>query len=185
MYQLTGLLEKHPAMRMVVVTEVERLLYRQNINPKAQYYGICFLSTIVLDRTNSDELAARLITIYFSFFKVSVTKGEVDTKLMKALLTGVNRAFPYASLAPGTLEEQLGTMHKLVHMVSFNTAIQALTLLHQVMEGREAVTDRCLLNKPYSSKKLSSLYFPGFTQRFTERSLIQLFPPPQNRFRRT
>merc|ERR1719391_987805 len=142
MYQLTGLLEKHPAMRMVVVTEVERLLYRQNINPKAQYYGICFLSTIILDRTNSDELAARLITIYFSFFKVSVTKGEVDTKLMKALLTGVNRAFPYASLAPGTLEEQLGTMHKLVHMVSFNTAIQALTLLHQVMEGREAVTDR-------------------------------------------
>ena len=145
MYQLTGLLEKHPAMRMVVVTEVERLLYRQNINPKAQYYGICFLSTIILDRNNSDELAARLITIYFSFFKVSVTKGEVDTKLMKALLTGVNRAFPYASLAPGTLEEQLGTMHKLVHMVSFNTAIQALTLLHQVMEGREAVTDRYLL----------------------------------------
>ena len=144
MYQLTGLLEKHPAMRMVVVTEVERLLYRQNINPKAQYYGICFLSTIILDRNNSDDLAARLITIYFSFFKVSVTKGEVDTKLMKALLTGVNRAFPYASLAPGTLEEQLGTMHKLVHMVSFNTAIQALTLLHQVMEGREAVTDRYL-----------------------------------------
>ena len=142
MYQLTNLLEKHPAMRAVVVSEVERLLYRQNINPKAQYYGICFLSTIILDRSNSEELAARLITIYFSFFKVSVTKGEVDTKLMKALLTGVNRAFPYASLAPGTLEEQLGTMHKLVHMVSFNTAIQALTLLHQVMEGREAVTDR-------------------------------------------
>ena len=161
MYQLTGLLEKHPAMRMVVVTEVERLLYRQNINPKAQYYGICFLSTIILDRTNSDELAARLITIYFSFFKVSVTKGEVDTKLMKALLTGVNRAFPYASLAPGTLEEQLGTMHKLVHMVSFNTAIQALTLLHQVMEGREAVTDRYLTQIIYLCR--SSIIFRFYT----------------------
>ena len=136
----------------------------------------------VLDRTNSDELAARLITIYFSFFKVSVTKGEVDTKLMKALLTGVNRAFPYASLAPGTLEEQLGTMHKLVHMVSFNTAIQALTLLHQVMEGREAVTDRWLLLKICS---VTRFFPPGFTRRSTERSLIQLFLPPQNRFRRT
>ena len=65
---------------------------------------------MLLDRGGSETLAARLINIYFSFFKVntnddekillkfhiptgqvSVSKGEVDTKLMKALLTGVNR----------------------------------------------------------------------------------------------
>ena len=87
-------------------------------------------------------MAAKLIKIYFSFFKVSVNKGEVDTKLMKALLTGVNRAFPYARLEPGELDQQMETMHKLVHLVSFNVSIQALTLLYQVMDSREAVTDR-------------------------------------------
>jgi len=142
MYHLSQLLEKHPVMKWVVVGEVERLLYRQNISPKAQYYGVCFLSQILLEKYNQDNLAAKLIGIYFSFFKVSIKKGEVDTKLMKALLTGVNRAFPFASLAPAELDAQLETMHKLVHMVSFNTAIQALTLLYQVMDSREAVTDR-------------------------------------------
>ena len=71
-----------------------------------------------------------------------IKKGEVNTKLMKALLTGVNRAFPYASIAPEDLDAQLETMHKLVHIVSFNTSIQALTLLFQVMDSRDAVTDR-------------------------------------------
>ena len=88
------------------------------------------------------SLAAKLITIYFSFFKMVIKKGEVNTKLMKALLTGVNRAFPYASIAPEDLDAQLETMHKLVHIVSFNTSIQALTLLFQVMDSRDAVTDR-------------------------------------------
>ena len=78
------------------------------------------------------SLAAKLIKIYFSFFSTSVKKGEVDTKLMKALLTGVNRAFPYAVLEPEELDKQMETVHKLVHLVSFNISIQALTLLYQV-----------------------------------------------------
>jgi len=142
MYLLSHLLEQHPVMKWIVVGEVERLLYRQNISSKAQYYGICFLSQILLEKFNQDNLAAKLITIYFSFFKMVIKKGEVNTKLMKALLTGVNRAFPYASITPEDLDAQLETMHKLVHIVSFNTSIQALTLLFQVMDSRDAVTDR-------------------------------------------
>ena len=46
MYQLGELLKEHPVMKMVVLKEVERLLYRQNITPKAQYYGILFLSQV-------------------------------------------------------------------------------------------------------------------------------------------
>jgi len=141
MYQLGQLLERHSAMKHVVVSEVERLLYRPNISPKAQYYGICFLSQILLD-LHGDNLAGKLIGIYFSFFKLSISKGEVDTKLMSALLTGVNRAFPFASIDSEQLDEQMETMHKLVHVVSFNTAIQALTLLYQVMDSKAAVTDR-------------------------------------------
>jgi len=55
---------------------------------------------------DESDLANRLIQIYFSFFKSNVKKGEIDSKLMSALLTGVNRAFPYASLAREKLEEQ-------------------------------------------------------------------------------
>jgi hypothetical protein len=33
-------------------------------------------------------------------------------------------------------------MHKLVHMVNFNTAVQALTLLFQILDSRDSVNDR-------------------------------------------
>ena len=63
MYLLSQLLEKHPVMKWVVVGEVERLLYRQNISAKAQYYGICFLSQILLEKYNQDK--------YESFYKLN------------------------------------------------------------------------------------------------------------------
>ncbi len=46
MYQLRLLLGEHPAMKGVVLREVERLLYRSNVGKKAQYFGICFLSQV-------------------------------------------------------------------------------------------------------------------------------------------
>ena len=55
MYLLSQLLERHSAMKWVVVGEVERLLYRPNISPKAQYFGICFLSQIILEKFNQDK----------------------------------------------------------------------------------------------------------------------------------
>jgi hypothetical protein len=33
-------------------------------------------------------------------------------------------------------------MHKLVHMVNFNTSVQALTLLFQILDSRDSVNDR-------------------------------------------
>ena len=55
MYLLSQLLERHSAMKWVVVAEVERLLYRPNIAAKAQYFGICFLSQILLEKFNQDK----------------------------------------------------------------------------------------------------------------------------------
>ena len=51
MHHLNQLIEQHPSMKDVMVKEVERLLYRPNISPKAQYYGICFLSQLMLGKT--------------------------------------------------------------------------------------------------------------------------------------
>ena len=52
---LSQLLERHPVMKWVVVSEVERLLYRPNIADRAQYFGICFLNQIILEKFHHDK----------------------------------------------------------------------------------------------------------------------------------
>ena len=142
MYQLKILLDEHSAMKGVVMAEVERLLYRPNVSTKAQYYGICFLSQLLLE-SSENSLADRLIKIYLGFFKACVKKGEIDSKLMSALLTGVNRAYPYCDkVNTASLEGDLKVMFRVVHLSGFNVAVQALMLIHQIMDRGESATDR-------------------------------------------
>ena len=116
-----------------MATELEKLLHRPNIRPKAQYvyfmlickvwmsilcvtvfryYCVCCLNQFTI-AGRDDALAAKLVEIYFTFFKVGcfdthqtfakflislqlyVDRGELDAKMLGALLTGVNRAFPF------------------------------------------------------------------------------------------
>ncbi|GAA6231719.1 CCAAT/enhancer-binding protein zeta [Lates japonicus] len=140
-YLLETLLHKHPNMKAVVCCEVERLMFRPNISPKAQYYAVCFLSQVLLSHDEA-ELAAKLITIYFSFFRACVKKKDVESKMLSVLLSGVNRAYPYASAGDEKVKEQLDTLFKVVHLVKFNTAVQALMLLFQVMDSQQTVSDR-------------------------------------------
>ena len=67
MFLLTQLLERHPVMKCVVVGEVERLLYRPNIAARAQYFGICFLSQILLEKYNQDKYVTVTYIITNSF----------------------------------------------------------------------------------------------------------------------
>jgi len=53
---------------------------------------------MILSRSESD-LANRLIKVYFDLFKVLVAQNKLETKMMSALLSGVNRAHPYTQLA--------------------------------------------------------------------------------------
>ena len=41
---ISQLLEAHSAMTPIVLEEIEQLLYRPNVNAKAQYYGNIFFS---------------------------------------------------------------------------------------------------------------------------------------------
>lgn len=140
-YLLESLLHKHPNMKAVVCCEVERLMFRPNISPKAQYYSVCFLSQVMLSHDEA-ELAAKLITIYFSFFRACVKKKDIESKMLSVLLSGVNRAYPYAGAGDEKVKEQLDTLFKVVHLVKFNTAVQALMLLFQVMDSQQSVSDR-------------------------------------------
>ncbi|XP_037100715.1 CCAAT/enhancer-binding protein zeta isoform X2 [Syngnathus acus] len=138
---LETLLHQHPNMKAVVCCEVERLMFRSNISAKAQYYAICFLSQVHLSH-EEDALATKLIAVYFSFFRTCVGKKEVESKMLSALLSGVNRAYPYASRGDEKVKEQMDTLFKVVHLVKFNTAVQALMLLFQVMDSQQSVSDR-------------------------------------------
>lgn len=154
-YLLNELVMKHPKMKLVVIKEVERMMYRPNMSDKAQYYAICFLNQIVLSHQEK-ETASKLISLYFSFFKVIVARENksknkkassqsVDahkTKLLSGLLTGVNRAYPYVEGMDETYDDQLNTLFKLTHMKHFHTSIQAFMLIYQVMESRQSLSDR-------------------------------------------
>nr|XP_046229485.1 CCAAT/enhancer-binding protein zeta [Scatophagus argus] len=163
-YLLETLLHKHPNMKAVVCCEVERLVFRPNISPKAQYYAVCFLSQVKLSHDEA-ELAAKLITIYFSFFRACVKKKDIESKMLSALLSGVNRAYPFAGAGDEKVKEQLDTLFRVVHLVKFNTAVQALMLLFQVMDSQQTVSDRYyvalyrkLLDRGLSSSSRQSMF---------------------------
>jgi ribosome biogenesis protein MAK21 len=91
------------------------------------------------------DLAQKLISVYFTIFKLQVTaanskaKGKaskqaaMNSRMLSALLTGVNRAFPYASHSDDKVfDEQTDTLFEVVHRASFATSVQALMLLFQV-----------------------------------------------------
>ncbi|XP_045507814.1 CCAAT/enhancer-binding protein zeta [Colias croceus] len=141
-YHLCQLLFNHPNMKSVVLAEIEKMLFRSNISPRAQYYGICFLNQFYLGKDDS-KIAEGLIRIYFSFFKASIKKGDIDSRLMSAILTGVKRAYPFADAERLTdTTAHIDAMHKLVHLAGLNVAIHALALLYHVSGSNKTGADR-------------------------------------------
>lgn len=55
---------------------------------------------------------------------------------------GVNRAYPYAKLENSKISEHIDTMYKIVHLASFNVGLHALTLLFQVSDFANDISDR-------------------------------------------
>ncbi|OXB54203.1 hypothetical protein ASZ78_007993, partial [Callipepla squamata] len=156
-YLLETLLHRHPNMKGVVCSEVERLLYRTNISAKTQYYAMCFLNQIVLSHEET-PLANKLITLYFSFFRNCIKKKDVDSKMLSALLSGVNRAYPYAEIGDEKVKEQMNTLFKVLHLVNFSTSVQALMLLFQVMDSQQTVSDRKLLDPGLATCSKPSMF---------------------------
>jgi ribosome biogenesis protein MAK21 len=72
-------------------------------------------------------------------FKV---EDESREKLISAILTGVNRAFPFANTDDGKFEERLNTIFEVTHSSNFNTSIQAMTLIQQISSTKHYSADR-------------------------------------------
>ncbi|CAL8099727.1 unnamed protein product [Orchesella dallaii] len=140
LFYLNSLLANHPRMKMVVIDEVERLLFRNNIAKRAQYYGVCFLNTINLEDEHP-EVAVKLINVYVAFFKGCVKTGDIDSKMMSGLLTGLNKAYPLAKEFGFKFTENADTLYKIVHMSSFNISLQALSILFQLTDPQNHPTE--------------------------------------------
>ncbi|CAN8235305.1 unnamed protein product [Cochlearia groenlandica] len=76
--------------------------------------------------------------------KASDSPVELDSRILSALLTGVNRAFPYVSTdeADDIIESQTPVLFKLVHSKNFNVGVQSLMLLDKISSKNKIVSDR-------------------------------------------
>lgn len=57
---------------------------------------------------------------------------ELENKMIAAILTGVNRTFPFAKVEDEVIEQHINTLFTIVHTRSFNVVIQSLRLIFQV-----------------------------------------------------
>ena len=64
--------------------------------------------------------------------------------MLSALITGVRRAFPYVASedVEPLVDKHSEALFKLIHTAPFTVSLQALLLLHQLLSGRQAISDR-------------------------------------------
>ncbi|GFP99495.1 ccaat/enhancer-binding protein zeta [Phtheirospermum japonicum] len=125
-------------------------------------------------KADGPKAAKRLIDIYFALFKLLIAESEaaqsvgkhekkasssskegktkatseshveMDSRLLSALLTGVNRAFPFVSSdeADDVIQVQTPLLFQLVHSKNFNVGVQALMLLDKISSKNQIVSDR-------------------------------------------
>ncbi|CCH45784.1 Ribosome biogenesis protein [Wickerhamomyces ciferrii] len=67
---------------------------------------------------------------------------EKNSKLFSALLTGLNRAFPFSNLPTDVFNKHLETLYKITHSSNFNTSVQALVLISQIVKTQNLNSDR-------------------------------------------
>ncbi|KAK9237506.1 CBF/Mak21 family-domain-containing protein [Lipomyces kononenkoae] len=67
---------------------------------------------------------------------------EANMRLVSAILTGLNRAFPYASLEEDVFKSHLSVIYHVARSGNFNTCVQALMLLHQISSANQVLSDR-------------------------------------------
>ncbi|KAK2626981.1 hypothetical protein QTJ16_004156 [Diplocarpon rosae] len=74
--------------------------------------------------------------------EAKLTSEEVTEKMISAVLTGVNRAFPFSKSDNTTLEKHMDTLFRITHSSNFNTSIQALMLIEQLSTSKHLAVDR-------------------------------------------
>ncbi|KAH7403587.1 CBF/Mak21 family-domain-containing protein [Cadophora sp. MPI-SDFR-AT-0126] len=74
--------------------------------------------------------------------EAKLTSEETTEKMISAVLTGVNRAFPFSKSDDGSLEKHMDTLFRITHSSNFNTSVQALMLIEQLATSKHLAVDR-------------------------------------------
>jgi ribosome biogenesis protein MAK21 len=62
--------------------------------------------------------------------------SNAESKVISAILTGVNRALPFAGMDDTVFERHMDTLFRITHDATFNVTIQALVLIQKVSESK-------------------------------------------------
>ncbi|XP_075160643.1 nucleolar complex protein 1 [Haematobia irritans] len=144
LHHLTDVAHKHPNMCGVIVTEAEKLLFRNNVSERAQHFALCFLASIA--PAGRPEVCTKLVNICFALFKVLVQKGSVNSRTMQAILRCLQKAIVEAKPPEGSNEllskDMQDTIYRLVHLADIQVSIQTLGLLLQLVTVKTEKGDR-------------------------------------------
>ncbi|KAF8530196.1 CBF/Mak21 family-domain-containing protein [Hysterangium stoloniferum] len=68
---------------------------------------------------------------------------DANSKLVSAILTGVNRALPFAKTEnSAAFDKHIDTVFRITHTATFSVSLQALMLIHHVSTSRPAIATR-------------------------------------------
>ncbi|PVF97457.1 CBF-domain-containing protein [Serendipita vermifera] len=68
--------------------------------------------------------------------------SNTESKVISAILTGVNRALPFAGMDDAIFEKHMDTLFRITHNATFNVTIQALVLIQKVSESKPSILPR-------------------------------------------
>ena len=138
----------HPAMKSVVLAEIQRFVLRPNVSEGSQYYAVVFMNQLILTRAEP-QLAHTLVLIFLALFSARTAQGaELGTRMLSSVLSGLHRAIPFCD-DPATraqtgelLSSQLTSLFRCAHAASFGTAVQALMVLSHATAFTQEASDR-------------------------------------------
>jgi len=143
---LSELLKTHRAMTGVVVEEVQGFTSRTPKGPqgaKARLQAVACLSQVYLS-SELEPVATSLVQMYLALFVASVDAGDLQTKLLAALLTGVARALPYArkGVLDASTSKELDALFGLAHAGTGPARVRALQLLERLSSDAPVLRTR-------------------------------------------
>jgi ribosome biogenesis protein MAK21 len=69
-------------------------------------------------------------------------EDQFKERIIAQILTGINRAYPFADATDGVVETHLDTLFRITHSSNFNTSVQALILIQQICSTKQHTADR-------------------------------------------
>jgi ribosome biogenesis protein MAK21 len=127
---------------------VQQLAHRPHLSSKALYNCIVFLNQLKLRNEVTDTgkgndalpLAVSLVNTYFRMFDVAMKKQfdervGMKSRLLSALLTGINRAHQFLPDKDQGLDDHMDSLYNISHTAAPSASTQALMLLFHVSAG--------------------------------------------------